>query len=703
MELYPDTVIATTIQPLNIKDLTSRSVSHTNLFRLPKTKHNLRSLGFLDNEHSQTDTPYKRLPAILYQNGIQIIVGTAFIKQVNTSIEVAIYENVVNLFDEIAKMKLHEIGILTDGPWTKSVIDAARLATSGVFTPVINFGGFNPTSFNTEFYLPSWFYKDIVTKVLEYPGFQLSGSLLSDDNFARLFIPYSQEKWEYPQVFKDAYSFTATGINGSFPPVGATQKVSGGWTVYNNGAGMFSTAFSQLEVPTLGASGEYLQYEVKVAFTFTSTGNTGDSFKYQLIRWRGGVESVLTEQNFVKGGAPVLNYDAELSAVVNLQDGDRVYLKYVQGIGSSVSTHSNVVFTANHTGKIFENWVFFNYLLPDDDQIKPFDFIKDFFMRFAVIDKLVGDTLVLKTLDEVIADRASAVNWSAKRLAQANINFDYDYGQENYFTYRDNLDNNLGRGSLAIANTALRPEFDMYQSPFENCDYKKVLFVTSAYIPVYGASDTAGVSTFFQQINNASSKAQLQINSFDATDRYEEGDHIFIGATGYNIIAQITSIEFITLNTWDGTKYVTSTMTLITTDADYVGNGIGYLQNVPMFRKDFENAPGLKLLYARDRYTNEQGVLFDSIVRTDYKVGIFVQPNEPKHAGFQFFLDTYYPRVGATLQKLKVVSRTYKLNDTDIMTFDKHKLIFDDGYYLVLKINNYISGKPTEVTLLKVD
>lgn len=81
----------------------------------------------------------------------------------------------------------------------------------------------------------------------------------------------------------------------------------------------------------------------------------------------------------------------------------------------------------------------------------------------------------------------------------------------------------------------------------------------------------------------------------------------------------------------------------------------------------------------------------------------FIDESESKDLGFNGYITDHYSRLVASLQKSKVVTRSYKLNSNDVLNFDPHKLIYDDGaYYLVNEIKNFVAGIPTVVEMLKV-
>jgi hypothetical protein len=72
---------------------------------------------------------------------------------------------------------------------------------------------------------------------------------------------------------------------------------------------------------------------------------------------------------------------------------------------------------------------------------------------------------------------------------------------------------------------------------------------------------------------------------------------------------------------------------------------------------------------------------------------------------FADILTDYYNPLRAILDNTIIVNAEIWLTDVDIISFDFKKLYYIDqlsNYFIVNKINNYISGKPTKVELLRV-
>ena len=70
VETDDKTKIATTYQLGEIGDLTTRFSNYSNKITVPKSPYNTALFGFSDNVQSNTDIPYKKLPAYLVNKNI---------------------------------------------------------------------------------------------------------------------------------------------------------------------------------------------------------------------------------------------------------------------------------------------------------------------------------------------------------------------------------------------------------------------------------------------------------------------------------------------------------------------------------------------------------------------------------------------------------------------------------------------------------
>lgn len=150
-----------------------------------------------------------------------------------------------------------------------------------------------------------------------------------------------------------------------------------------------------------------------------------------------------------------------------------------------------------------------------------------------------------------------------------------------------------------------------------------------------------------------------------------------------------------------GTVY--NSIFLKTKMVTYQNAFIAYVNTSPLSITTFENVIGKRLMLVRSKYTSEPNVTYNVTPRSDYKIAYFIDPKQAFSMHWQYFIDNYYADFATRIAKTKVKTDYYYLTDLDIATFNNLKMIHDDGVnYLVTKINNYISGKISEVELFKV-
>src|SRR5688572_7713182 len=120
VDLYPNTIIATTFQLCNIGDLRSRNVSHTNQIKAPRTPANDITFGYAGNEHSLSRKPYTRLSGkVASSTGMEILPNAlVIIKQADNSYNLQIYDNTKEFFDALENRFVDELDLELFGDLT---------------------------------------------------------------------------------------------------------------------------------------------------------------------------------------------------------------------------------------------------------------------------------------------------------------------------------------------------------------------------------------------------------------------------------------------------------------------------------------------------------------------------------------------------------------------------------------------------------
>ena len=443
IDLDPKTSIAWTVQRIDIGELSKNYASFSNTIKAVDTERNNRIFQNAKLENSDGTFQYTFQDCKVVQKGIETINGKCQIIGFDgDNYSIVIYDSFVSLISFIDGKDLSNIDFGSES-WQATAIDNARVATTGFLTAVMNWG--RASIYEANYFLPCYYYKDLIEKILQITGYSLSASILSNSDLTDLICtPVSSFK------YKDGYNnsnipttstnnfFNASGqVDMTMPvqnvPFGirANIKLTINFTsiTFTKGGGSTSNVVVEAVGTTVGTFG------IGTAIT----ANTSGTFVYEF-----NDQALITSQTitirirYIKDGA---------------FPGDNVTI-----ITFAPSCKVEIVDTLN----VNRSDVYWNRLVTKTP-LK--DILKDFFVRFGIVYKIEGNTLILKTLEEICLDTASAVDWTSKRVnrKKSGIEFKTNYAQSNYFLHQDDAkDKFLGSGSLAIANTTLQTAKDFF-------------------------------------------------------------------------------------------------------------------------------------------------------------------------------------------------------------------------------------------------
>jgi len=192
LDLDPSTVIAITIQAINVGDLKTRNVSYTNQFKVKATENNCRVFGYVNSEWSRSVKPYRYNDCKVIQNGVEVLPEAVCIVQKydKGNFVLNIYESIYDIFAELEGLKIKDINPIPASAWDRFAMDAARNNTSGLISAILQWGHSQTEIFESGFFMPSFFYHTFITEILTHTGLTLSGSILTDTWFTDLVIPF---------------------------------------------------------------------------------------------------------------------------------------------------------------------------------------------------------------------------------------------------------------------------------------------------------------------------------------------------------------------------------------------------------------------------------------------------------------------------------------------------------------------------------
>ena len=489
VDLYPDAIVAVTVQAVPFNDIKARRITVSNRFKAPFTENNDILFGFIRDERSVGST--SKVTGKLIQNGITML------QSVNVKVtaeeeqyDIFLLDELSDLFDRVNNKTLSEIIPIDASGWEASDIDSARLNTEGIVTAIVRWG--NSTGiYDVDMFLPHFYYHTIVKEILQDTGLTLSGSILTNTDFTELAIPFPGTKFQYSE--QDAALMTTRA--GSVNPM-ADQLLEGLvlelelvllgypylWDLTNN----------QLVIPD--NLSPIFDVQIVLPLIDNIIWGGGDALRGRIYRTRDGVTTQV-------GSSPIFFFfttspQSESNASVSFTNiialpGDRYEFRLDTNSGAATGQvqQSLVIITGVSTVDRAEvNW---NQLWPTD--IKCEDILRDFIVRFGIVPKQVSNTLYLKTINEIIADRAGAIDWSQKKVKSPYVISKPSYAQVNNFKYQsssDSEDANLGMGSIDIDDENLTPSRDYYTSIFQSSPTVSSAGYNVANVSVFDSTST---------------------------------------------------------------------------------------------------------------------------------------------------------------------------------------------------------------------
>lgn len=489
IDLDPKTSIAWTIQRVDIGDLSKNYSSFSNTIKAADTEKNNRIFQHAKLDNYAGTFQYAFQDCKVVQNGIETIVGKAQIIGFDgVNYNIVIYDSFVSLLSFLEGKDISNVA-LGSGSWDASAIDTARLSTSDFIAAVMNWG--RSSIYEVNYFLPCYYYHSLIQKIFTLGGYSLSGAILSNTDYTDLVCtPITAFK------YKDGY-------NNSNIPTTSTNN-------FFNSSGQVDMAMPAQPVP-LGIRANIKLTVNFTSITFTKGGGSTSNVVVEAVGSSVGTFGTGTPITANTSGTFVYEFNDQ-TLITNQTIGIRI--RYIKDGAFPADDVTIVTFAPSCKVEIIDTlnvartavqW----QRLAIKKPIK--DIVKDFFVRFGIVYKIVDNTIVLKTLEEICIDTGSAVDWTNKRVDKKKsiLEFKTNYAQSNYFLHEDDAkDKFLGSGILAIANSALTAAKDFFTSVFVNVKRWTGTGYEVMSSPVYDSTSTG--------IDDVKNEAPLMIGTLKA-------------------------------------------------------------------------------------------------------------------------------------------------------------------------------------------
>ena len=486
--------IAVTYQSNDLSKPATLQTSYSNSFELVDSL----AIRQLTQSAEQLDSgslyPYRTVPAYVIDNGEYVFRGIAQLTEFSAGWKVVLYEEKRNLFDRLDRSIRTADLSRFDHDWTIENINARTASIDGVCYPLIDYGLLSGNSLPADTIFPAVYAHTIVRQMLKEEGYSLVGSLMSDELFKRLIIPFSEQegtnhddKWvtdrkarvtqDNEEYFVARFAFDSGHVVDRVQPFNIDNRLAETWTqgVLHN----YNTTTFEYVCDT------NMRVIVDAVQSFKIWAAAG-SVECKLWVDKNGQE---VAQRYFSSGSPynLLKLKVEtltLKETITCQKGDRLQIRFLcqrqTKIGGFQATIYNdpfsswAAFTPDITLATGDNWPVARNL-PDITGTKLLGDIARIYCGTWSVDtwrkqiKLVG-------LSDTIANTANAVDWSNRLDTGKEPSWTpklEPYAQANYLKWKE-IDEtkatdgalNYGDGVISITGDTLETEVDLFELLF---------------------------------------------------------------------------------------------------------------------------------------------------------------------------------------------------------------------------------------------
>ena len=212
IELAPNVMIARTLQVNDIGRPETRQASYTNTFNIPRTSSNTKVLNMLGIIGNNSNIPYQKNEAYLYDDSGFCLVykGWAIISETANDFKCNIYDGVIDFYKSIDNKTLADLDLsaLAHDKTVPEVKSTQNLSKPYVYV----LGDYNgkaiyDSKINTDYLVPSVKVPFLWQKIEAFTGYQLNGSFKTNPDFINLFLTYP--KGVPPTLGADIYTNTS--------------------------------------------------------------------------------------------------------------------------------------------------------------------------------------------------------------------------------------------------------------------------------------------------------------------------------------------------------------------------------------------------------------------------------------------------------------------------------------------------------------
>ena len=557
IELAPNVMIARTLQVNDIGSPETRQTSYTNTFNIPRTSSNTKVLNMLGIIGNNSNIPYQKNEAYLYDDSGFCLVykGWAIISETANDFKCNIYDGVIDFYKAIDNKTLADLDLsaLAHDKTVPEVKSTQNLSKPYVYI-LADYNGkaIYDSKINSDYLVPSVKVPFLWQKIEAFTGYQLNGTFKTNPDFLNLFLTYP--KGVPPTL--GANILTDTSILNLTETAYLIYPLISDPSVYDNTKIQLLNSGKTIQALT------NITFKVTIALSLTTLGTYAPpvgSFLDQTVEDVG--PGVYTQIFKLSAGQSI-----DFPLVLNYPINDPTYPITVLFTSINIQELTNaVLFEEEFAGMTIKQ------------------FVSEILWRFnlTMFKNPYENSYTLKYLSEIV--NAPSIDWSDKFDSLDSENYIYgDFGQRSWLRHRYNDENsffndgyfdinntNLPDSKSVISSVAYSPEFNTTNEigfitnlyPFWNKEAKEVgtvnyktlanrfYFLKASPITLTGTSITSEVLGGTETITNAQREVFLNLSFVEIVeDYYSEIAFLLNQSKVLNVTLRLTEIDIVNMD-----------------------------------------------------------------------------------------------------------------------------------------------------------
>lgn len=536
LDLYPDKNLKFNIQINDIAEVKDRQATYTNSYSIPKTAHNIQTLGGLGIPSDTSPFPYQKPECMVCIDGFPIMVkGWLNIKSTDEEYKIFLYSGIIEFFKSIENKTLGADLDLSEIDHNKNLASVISSFLNPDYRYLITdyngltHYGINGDTINIDYLVPSVNVRYLWDKVHNSTGFTYSGLIFDSAKFNNLWITYPKPV----PVDNVTLKKEANGLQ-------SISDVNVDTTNVNNFyRQMFSADLDDNYKFTVPESGDYkIVFEADITSAFN---NPGDTFFYYASKNEEALPFSQRSQ-IILGSFPRMSQHVRTETIINLTQDDVLsffsYLWLSNGV-VGWSTAFNIKIYKYDGGTVSFS-----------DELKAFkitDFIKEVLNVFGLTP--FPDEHSRNIDYKLMAERtvsAEVVDWTDKFIERTDESYIYNsYAQRNIFAYQYNdKEGDYNDGYILINNLNLKESSEAFKSKMYSPEKDPVSF----YFGSFGSKFMQVFKLYEKEIKEENGGQKINYKGLDKRFHFVKANSITtdvkIGSQSLGISQTVSAVPF---------------------------------------------------------------------------------------------------------------------------------------------------------------